>query len=548
MTLATIGSVLAENPLLVCFLIIACGMGIGAIRVFGVSLGASGVLFSALLFGHWGHTQDWTFPESLGTFGLVLFVYAIGLGAGQTFFRAFRAQGSQLAILSALTVVSAAIISVGMGIVCQLPTEFVSGLFAGALTSTPGLASAMESVEAGGLDASLVSIGYGLAYPIGVVLTVLYVQLLPRIQRLSLDDSPAEKAKNPQRANQIYRRLVEIANPSVFGRRIDQLDALDSSRAQVTRVLEDHRLVPIRSDHVFEAGQVVMLVCASSQVELITLALGKASEATYTMDSERDRAEVVVTNPQMLHRSLRELQLRSRYGVTISRIERYGLSFVPNADATLSMADRLIVVGPPDSLKAFESAAGHRPRRLHETDLMSLGVGLAVGVGLGNIPIPVGAGSTIHLGLAGGPLLSGLLFAHFGRFLGVVGYMPRAARLVAQELGLALFLAAAGFRAGGQLVDVTHQLGIMPIAASALVASAAIAVAHFSSRKLLGMNPLETIGGVCGAMTSTAGIGAILNKTDSDTPVTSYAAAYPVALVLMTIFARLVFAFLSTPN
>jgi putative transport protein len=225
--------------------------------------------------------------------------------------------------------------------------------------------------------------------------------------------------------------------------------------------------------------------------------------------------------------------------VTVARIERYGVDFVPNGNTAFTMADRVTVVGEPDGLKAFERAAGHRSRQLHETDLMSLGFGLVVGILLGMVPIPIPGLGEFHFGLAGGPLLAGLLFAHFGRFMGIVGHMPMAARILTQSLGLAFFLAAAGYRAGGQFLPMVQRYGAQPFLMSMMVTGVSLVVGFCIARYLLRMDVLESLGGMCGAMTSTAGVGAIASKTDCDVPVISYAAAYPAALVMVTIGAQL---------
>ena len=535
---------LSQQPLLICFLIIATGMALGAIRVFGLTLGTSGVLFAALLFGHLGYDAGWRLPGSIGTVGLVLFVYAVGLGAGQTFFRAFRNQGKQLAILSVMTVCTAALAAMLLGEILGISAEMTVGIFAGAMTSTPGLASAMGALESS--RAAAVSVGYGLAYPVGVVFIILYVQLLPRILQVSLNELGQRISPRSRKSSEIERRLVEITNPAVFGAKLQELKGLDHSSIQVTRVLEGERMIPIRSDHVLQQGQVLLLVADTSQIDLVKMALGRQTDLATIIDSDRDRAEIVITNLAFLNKPLRELNLRRRYGITVSRIERYALSFVPSGDSTFTRADLLVVVGPQNALKAFEAEAGHQPRKLLETDLMSLGIGLSVGVLLGSIRIPVGSAGEISLGLAGGPLISGLLFAHFGRFLGVVGYMPRAARMFVQEFGLVLFLAEAGFDAGGRAMAIINQFGSKPIVMSGMIAITAILTAHLVAQYLLKMNLLETLGGTCGAMTSTAGIGAITSKTDSDIPVISYAAGYPVALVLMTVVVRLILLCLTT--
>jgi putative transport protein len=287
------------------------------------------------------------------------------------------------------------------------------------------------------------------------------------------------------------------------------------------------------------------LVTDSKTAELLTMLLGEPTTAKVIINADRDRANVVVTSHEVLNKSLRELHLRSKYGITVARIERYGIDFVPNADTAFSMADRVTVVGEPEGLKAFERAAGHRLRRVHETDLMSLGFGLVVGILLGMIPLRIPGLRTITLGMAGGPLLAGLLFAHFGRFMGIVGHMPIAARILTQNIGLTLFLATAGYDAGGHFWQMVQTYGAVPFLISIVVTVVTITAGFLFARYALRMDLLQSLGGMCGAMTSTAGIGAVTNKTDCDVPVTSYAAAYPAALVMMTIGAQLMIRILS---
>lgn len=534
-----------REPLVLCFLIVGVGMGLGSIRIAGMALGTSGVLFAGLLFGHWGEDRGWEVPEFLGTLGMVMFVYAVGLGAGPTFFRTFRDQGKQLAFLGIVTVMCGAGIALLMARISGIPGDLAAGVFAGALTSSPALAAGIQAVDEAGRQPLAVSIGYGLAYPVGIMAVILFVQLVPRLMRVNLEMVGHELQQQIRGKQTIGRFLIEIANPSVFGKSLTELKLPERIGWQITRVLQQDRLVPIKGNHVLQAGQIILLVTDHRHADLLIAMLGQRTERSVVIDSEHDRADVVVTSSEMISRSLRELQLRSRFGVTIARIERYGVSFVPNAATAFSMGDRVSAVGEPAGLKAFEQAAGHRIRKLHETDLMSAGLGLVVGILLGMIPIYIPGFGEFQLGLAGGPLLAGLLFAHFGRFLGIVGYMPTAARMLTQELGLAFFLAAAGFQAGGHFVQMLRQYGVMPFLMSLVVAFVSLSVSALFGRFVLRMNVLQVLGGTCGAMTSTAGIGALLSKTDCDVPATSYAAAYPAALVMMTILTQLLVAALT---
>ncbi len=540
----TISAALRDNPLILCFLIIACGMGLGSIRVAGMSFETSGVLFAGLVFGHLGQQQDWRMPDGIGELGLVLFVYAVGLGAGPTFFRAFRDQGRQLALLGIVTVVVGALTTWWLSWLLNVPGDLATGVFAGAMTSTPALASGMEAAQLAGQEGSVVSIGYGMAYPVGVVGVVVFVQFLPKLLRINMAMLGDGLQRRLDAKNRIDRFLVRISNPAVFGKSLHDLRLLDQVSGQITRVLHGDQLVPIRPDHVFEDGQVVLLVTDANTAEMMTMILGEASDAKVVINADRDRAIVVVTSTRMVNRPLRDLHLRSKYGVTVARIERYGVDFVPNATTAFAMADRVTVVGEPEGLKAFEQAAGHRMRRLHETDLMSLGLGLVVGILVGMIPLRIPGLGEFSLGLAGGPLLAGLLFAHFGRFMGIVGHMPIAARMFTQSIGLALFLASAGYQAGGKFVSMVERYGATPFVMSVIVTVVALVVGFCIARYALRMDVMQALGGMCGAMTSTAGIGSVAGKTDCDVPVISYAAAYPAALVMMTIGAQLLIRFL----
>ncbi len=534
-----------SNELLLCFVILALGMTIGAVRLGGICFGTSGVLFSALLLGHLGKDAGWSMPDKIGSVGLVLFVYAVGLGSGTTFFRTFRQQGKSLALLGMVTVFGAAVATLMLARVLRIPGELATGIFAGALTSTPALASGMEAAAEAGDKSLEVSIGYGIAYPLGVIGIVLYAQLLPRLLRVNLDEMDKEVRAANKSSEGIERRLVKILNPEIINTSIHELRVLTNVGAQITRVLDGERLVPINSDHVFREGQVVMLVTDGRFADLLTTLLGHRTEMPFVMDSDRDRVEIVLVNSELIGKPLRELHLRTQYGVTISRIMRFEVAFVPSGDTVLNAGDRITAVGPPEGLRSFVKKAGHRTRKLHETDLMLLSLSLVVGILIGLVPIQLPGMPAFSLGLAGGPLLVGLLVAHFGQYFGNAAYMPTAARMLTQELGLALFLADAGFRAGGSFVETFVQYGAAPIILSVFVVTVALALAYLFSRWILGMNLLQILGGTCGAMTSTAGVGAISGATESGIPVASYAAAYPASLVMMTLLAQILIAMMT---
>lgn len=527
---AGLSGFLQGHPLACLFLLLAVAMRLGRVRVAGISLGTSAVVFVALAFGRFGLP----IPPGLGTLGLVLFTYAVGLDAGPGFFRAFVSRGRALARLSLVVVGLGATVAAVAGWGLGLSPEVTAGLFAGALTSTPGLAAATEAVTRAGGDPTPVTVAFGLAYPVGVVAVVAFVQLGRRRA------SPTSTTDvSPVRAG-IERAAVEVRNPSVIGRMVAELPGLEHLRCQVTRRLAGGRWAPLPADHRLAEGDVLLLVTESRDLELAVALFGPRTDAEVPLDTERERAQVVVTNPELFGRTLDELSLPAKHGVVLSRIVRYDLSFVPSGDVRLRPGDQVNAVGTPEDVHAFMRFAGHRARAMYETDLASLALALLAGVLLGSTPVILPGGERFSLGLAGGPLLAGLLLGHFGQIGGVIGYVPRAARLLLSELGLGLFLADAGVRAGAGFDAELAASGGLGLLVGAAVTGVALAGGWWVGRKLMGLGALSALGGLCGGMTSTPGIGALAAEDGAEEAVTSYAAAYPVALILMGIASQLV--------
>ena len=523
----------SAESLLSLFVIIAAGVLLGRGTFRGLSLGTSAILFVALLAGHLGYQ----IPAGLGTFGLVVFVYGVGLTAGPTFFRSLARDGLAMAWLSCVVVCSGAAVTWGITRLMDLPPSLAAGLYAGAMTSTPALGAVTDAV-AGEAD---VAIGFGVAYPIGVIAVVLFVQISGRKvgEDGSADDgeSDARPALTPSWSPPIKRWLVEVQNPAVEGKRPSGVAAISDSSCQISRIVRGSRLEPIDADFVFEVGQQVLVVGAEHDAVVVTEVLGKVVDREdTTLDGVTQRRQIVVTSPQLVGRSLRDLKLLSRFGVTVARIRRYDLEFVPSSTTVIEFGDTLSAVGQPDSLREFARFAGHRPKILDETDLLSLAFGLGMGLLVGSLRVELGEWS-VSLGIAGGPLLVGLLLAHFRRIGPIVGHLPVAARSLLIEGGLAVFLADAGVAAGAEFTSVLSQYGPQLAVAAGAIVAASLGTAVIVGKWALRLPGLRLIGAACGAMTSTPGLAAVTGKTDSSVPVVSYVAAYPVALALVTLLA-----------
>ncbi len=518
-----------ENQLIALFSVIGVGLLLGNITFKGINLGSSGVLFAALLAGHLGLE----IPGGVGNFGLALFVYCVGIGAGPRFFPALAREGGGLAKLGFVIVASGAVVAGGLGWALDLPADLSVGLFAGALTSTPALAAASEG---GGMTAQAVAIGYGIAYPLGVIGVVLFVQLVPRL----LKPYPREQAEDDtEMATQgVQTVLVEVANPNLVGRWIDE-EVLAGYSCQISRVFRDRRLDPLRSEETFGMGQILLIVGRPRDTALATTFLGKRSEAAFVADTDHERERLVVTDKKLGGCSLRELALLRNFGVVITRISRLGQEFVPTPDTRLETYDVLTSVGRSDDLKKFAGHIGHRPQAFDQTDLISLALGLSAGIFVGMVPIGLPGGAPMTLGLAGGPLFVALVLGYFGRVGRVVGHIPRPTRMLLQELGLVLFLANAGIIGGGSLAVTIQEFGGVVFAIGAAITLGPVMIAYPVGRKLLGLTQAQTLGGICGGMTSTPALGALTSTSTSQQPIVSYATAYPVSLIMMTVMAKL---------
>ncbi len=517
-----------NDQILVLFVIIFVGAALGRMVWRGFSLGTSAVIFVALLAGHLGYEV----PEVAGLMGLIVFVFCLGINAGPGFFRMIGLHGTSLVVLGTAMIVAAAAAGWLFARAVALPADLAAGIFAGALTSTPALAAASETLPG---DSQL-AVGFGVAYPVGALGVVLFVQFAPRLfGGKSYDELGSEPASDSNK--EITRELVEVVNPSLSGKSLSELPILAKLNCQVSRLLEGEQMRPIPADFTVQVGQHLLIVGTQANVSLVVDVLGRKSpRSDYRLDTEQQRRRVVATSRDVVGRSLEQLHLRSKFGVTITRITRHDLEFVPEATQTIQFGDALTAVGEPDGLDRFVDFAGHRERSFDETDLISLAIGLVLGVLLGRVRFQLGDDS-ISLGMAGGPLLVGLLMGHFGRIGPILGHFPRASRMLLTEIGLAMFLAEAGVQAGGQLLSVIREHGIVLCLGAAFVTAVPIAVGVLVARYVLRLSVFQSLGGICGAMTSTPGLGALTSKVDSDVPVTSYATVYPLALILMSVLA-----------
>ena len=522
-----------QNPTFVLFAILFLGLALGNISIKGIALGSSGVLFVALLAGHY----KLAIPGGVSDMGTALFVYCVGLGVGNRFFSSLRSRGKKLVLLALIIVAAGWLTAWGLCYLVGIDMSIAAGLFAGACTSTPALAGALEAAKAAGMNESVINIGYGVAYPFGVIGIVLFVQLLPRLLHCDLNSKSNSGTPDPHK---IIARKVKITNPECFGKTPTELARQWHMNCGIPRLQREGELKPIQPSDTFNENDECLMIGEREHLERDAGLLGHiVSDAAELRLPQNESANLIVLAPHMDTKTLRELAPLSNFGITITRITRLGNTFVPTADTEIIRNDLLRVVGTPEAIKAFRTECGHRSSAINIADMLSLMGGLTLGILLGKLNFSFGEGDGFSLGMAGGPLIVALLLGHFGKLGPIVGYMPRPTRVLVMELGLMLFLAGAGIRGGEKLVETLQQSGITMLLVGIVITMLPLVIGYFAARKLLKMEVAETLGCICGSQTSTPALGAITSQTESQAPVIAYSTAYPIALILMTVLAQL---------
>lgn len=531
---------LLGEEMLVLFAVLAAGSWIGRWSLRGFTLGTAGVLFVALVFGHFGFEV----PRPVMELGLVLFVYAVGLQAGPRFFRTFRRHGLQYAAIALVTVLGGALATIGLALALDIPGDLAAGLYTGALTCTPALAAAVDVVErlSPGSGASI-SVGYGVAYPLSMIGVVLLIQVLPRLTRRSVSEAEAGwLAERQIEEPGLEARQYLVSNPNCAGKTVAEINPHRMSQANISRVKRGAQVFAARPDVVLELGDIVMVVGRQVELEKMRLLLGEERQERMDVNTEVLSLDVEVLEPSLTEKTLGQMRLWERYTVVITRIRRQNVEIAPTGNVALEIGDHIRIVGDKSAVEAFSHFAHGETdgaaRKADETNMLPFLAGLLLGVGLGAVPFELGPGIELRLGNAGGAFLVSLLIGHFGRIGSLRLRVPEAAKNITRELGLMLFLAGAGVNAGGHFIEVLADQGLILLLAGVLVTLSGVGTALLLTHVLIKMNLLASMGSLCACMTNPPGLGAANAQTRTDLPTLAYASVYPVALIFKIIIAQ----------
>ncbi len=535
---------LLENPLLLLFLVSAIGYVFGRIKIRGSSLGVAAVLFVGIAFG--ALHPDLKLPEIVYLLGLVLFVYTIGLSSGPGFFASFRRKGlrDNLFVLGMLMLV------VGFALITHrilhLRPAQTAGMFAGSLTNTPALASALDYLKSyapkAGLEHLLAEpvIAYSLTYPMGVVGMILAIYVTQRRWKTNYAQEAGSLRELGATHVKLQNRTIRITHAEVAHDAIHNLIERHAWDVVFGRMKRNNQLSLATGEEHFQTGDLVSVVGAREELERVTAHLGEVSDEKIDLDrSKLDYRRIFVSNPKIAGQRLRDLNLPQQFGLVITRVRRGDIEFLPHGDTVLELGDRIRVLTRSDRMEAVSAFFGDSYRAVSEIDVLTFGLGLALGLLVGLVPIPLTGGVVIKLGLAGGPLIVAMLLGTLGRTGPLVWSLPYSANMTLRQVGLIFFLAGVGTRAGYAFVTTfTEGSGLAIFAAGALITCASALLMLWIGHRLLKIPMSLLIGMLAGLQTQPAVLGFALEQTHNDLPNLGYATVYPVATISKIIFAQ----------
>ena len=529
-------------------LAVTIGLLLGGIRVRGIRLGVSGVLFSALVFGQLGLTVDRDVLGFLRDFALVTFMYAIGLQVGPAFVSSFRAEGLRLNGLAV------AVIVLGAGMAIIEPKSATSGtaagIFTGGFTSTPGLAAAQEAVPhvGGGADthnaaAHNMGLAYSITYPLGVVGPMLVIPLLRRLLGVRLIDEKLDLIRRDEKRRPPIQQIdFEVTQEKYTGKPLKEIPQIRRQGIVLSRLFRDNVVSVPNADTIVQLHDIFRAVGPRESIaEMASLVGRQATVDLAEMKGDVERRDLLVTRAHVLRRQLHELDLVNRTGVTIGRINRAGIDLIPRGSLRLAFGDRVTAVGPAAGLKLVEAELGNCADTLNRPQLVPIFLGIVLGVLVGSIPIVLpGIHATLRIGLAGGPLLAAIALSQLGNIGSIVWYMPSAANQLFRDFGLAVFLACVGFSAGDHFIQrAANSQAFWLIGWGAAVTVVPVFVVSIFARKVMRMNFITIAGLVAGAMTSSTTLIFADDFTQSDAPSIAYAAVAPLATLVPILCAQL---------
>ena len=536
------------HSVLILSLVIAFGIMLGKIKISGISLGVTWILFVGIVFGHFNLNLDEHLLHFLKEFGLILFVYSIGLQVGPGFFSAFKKGGFTLNMLAMGAIFISVVITIILHFTTGTPITTMVGILSGAVTNTPGLGAAQQAnSDLNGIDAPEIAMGYAVAYPLGVVGAILSLLALKYILNIKTSQEEADAEKGLGHLQELTVRPVtlEIKNEAIHGKTIKEIRPLVNSNFVISLIRHhdgQQEVELVNSETILHIDDKILVISNPIDIEAITVFFGKQVEMEWEqLNKKLISRRILITKPELNGKMLSQLKIRNNFGASITRINRSGVDLVASPHLQLQMGDRVTIVGSELAVTHAEKVLGNSMKRLNHPNLIPIFFGIALGCILGSIPFMFpGIPQPVKLGLAGGPLIVSILISRFGPQYKMITYTTMSANLMIREIGISLFLACVGLGAGKDFIEtIVNEGGYIWIMYGAIITTVPLIITGLIGRYACKLNYYTLIGVLSGANTNPPALAYSNDLTSCDAPAVGYATVYPLAMFLRVLTAQL---------
>lgn len=527
-------------------MISALGLALGKISIYGVSLGVTFVFFAGIAAGHFGLAIDPQMLNYAESFGLIIFVYALGLQVGPGFFGSFRKGGMTLNLLAFAVIMLGTVMTLGFHVVTGVSLPDMVGILSGAVTNTPALGAAQQTLKQMHIDAGDPALGCAVTYPLGVVGVILAVIVL----RKMFPRRTAESTVVEDGSKHTFIAGFEVKNPGIFGKNLKEVAQLSSHHFVVSRLWREGRVSIPTSDTILNEGDHLLVITTKAEEIAMKVLFGEEEKVDWNkkdidwnaIDSQLISQRIVVSRSEINGKKLGSLRLRNNYGINITRIYRAGVQLLATPELVLQLGDKLTVVGEAAAISNVEKVLGNRVISLKEPNLITVFVGIVLGLAVGAIPFTIpGVSFPVKLGIAGGPIIVGILMGAFGPRLHMITYTTRSANLMLRGLGLSMYLACLGLDAGVHFFEtVFRPEGLLWVALGFAITFIPVVLVAIVALKLMKIDFGSLAGMLCGSMANPMALNYVNATVEGDNPAVSYATVYPLSMFIRVIFAQLI--------
>lgn len=536
------------HTILIYSFVIAIGIALGKVKIYGISLGITFVLFAGIFVGHFGFKVNHEMLEFIKEFGLILFVFSIGLQVGPGFFESFKKGGITLNLLALSVVLLGGLTTLILHFITGMSLPMMVGLMSGAVTNTPGLGAAQQALKQVSenmpeTEIPNIGLGYAVAYPFGVVGIIITMLIIKKMGNVEIKKELYDFEQSQFPDDELPEKIcVNVTNSAFNGKSISEISQLYGFKFVISRILHNGEYLTANAENKIYENDFLLIVCKKQYInKLISDFGGKADLYIFSESDVLKSKQVLVTNSQVIGKDLGSLKLRNKYNINITRVYRSGIELIASPKLKLQMGDKLTVVGDETAIDKVALIIGNSLKRINEPNLIPIFIGILLGIILGSIPITFpGIPNPLKLGLAGGPLIVAILISKFGYKFSMVSYTTPSANLMLREIGIVLFLASVGIKSGEKFIPtLTSGDGFVWMAYGSLITLIPIMLIGLFARFFMKKNFFEICGLLSGSMTDPPALAYANSIAQNEAPAIAYATVYPLVMFMRILVAQM---------